>query len=55
MDSNKNDDLINFDIELTPTEIRQVKIVEEDIELGLESVIHDIGILDLGHRVTKQR
>jgi hypothetical protein len=56
MDANKNDDLINFDMDLTPPEInRRIKIVEEDIELGVESLMVDIGILDLGHRVTKQR
>ena len=55
MDSHKNDDLINFDMDLTPREIRAIKIIEDDIELRAESLMVNIGILDLGHRVTKQR
>lgn len=39
---------------MTPTEIKRL-IIEEDVENNGENVVIAIGILDLGHRVTKQR
>jgi hypothetical protein len=44
--------LTNFDNDITPPEIKR-QIIEEDVDNNGENAVVDIGILDLGHRVTK--
>ena len=48
------EDLANFDNDITPPEIKR-QIIKEDVDNNGENAGVDIGILDLGHRVTKQR